>query len=62
MISDLVIPSPFMEETFTFMIVMDIQESFLKNWVNLKDHQNPTKMINGPLKSITSGFLKKTLS
>lgn len=61
-ILSLAIQLPFMEETFTFMIATGIQESFSKNWDNLKDLQNHIKTINGPLKSTTSGFLKKTQS
>jgi hypothetical protein len=60
MISGSATSSQFMEEISIFTTVMDIQESFLKNWVNLKDLQNLIKTINGPPKSTTSGFLKKT--
>jgi hypothetical protein len=60
MISSLVRPSLFMEETFTFTIAMGIPESSMKSWDNLKDPLNHIKMISGPPRLTINGCLKKT--
>ena len=54
--------SPFTVETFTFMIVMNTPDSSMKSWDNLKDQLNSTKMINGLLKLIINGSLKRMQS
>ena len=54
--------SPFTVETFTFMIVMNTPDNSMKSWDNLKDQLNSTKMINGLLKLIINGSLKRMQS
>ena len=51
----------FMVEKFISTIVTSTHANFMKNLVILKDLQNNIKMINGLLKLILNGSLKKML-
>jgi len=51
----------FMEGIFIYTTVINILENFMKNWDSLKVHHNNMKMINGQLKLILNGLLKRML-